>query len=275
MFKGVEGIDHEDHREFSAFHYAGCQGNAVTYERFLTTEDIARMLGLELTRLAPDDCCGGVEDPPNFFSGIVAPLRILDLAGTTPVVSSCLSCLANMRGAFRRMEENPETRRRARFSMQVVGYEVPSSTNARHLLDLLAEGHLPEKVTDRKIVDLDQLPVVLYYGCRKQQLEPDTPTMVENTIERMGAKWLPFSLEEYCCGGPQSYQGAIGFGKSRNILTEAEEKGARAVVTICGMCQANLEKERASILVIPFLQLLAVSLGMVDPKIWLSPFHFY
>ena len=270
----MESIDHKNDGDFTLFHYAGCQANVVQYERFLATEEIAQKLGVELVRLAPDDCCGGVEDPPNFFSGIVAPLRILDLAGTKPVVNSCLSCLANMRGAFRRMEENPETRRRAGFSMQVVGYEVPPSTNARHLLDILAEHHLPDQIRERKIVDLDHLPVVLYYGCRMEQLESGTPNMVEKALENTGAKLLPFASAQSCCGGPKSYQREMSLGNGQNILSMAEEAGAKAVVTVCGMCQATLEKERTNILVIPFLQLLAVSLGMVDPKIWLNPFHF-
>jgi heterodisulfide reductase subunit B len=269
----VEGIDQKIERDNSVFHYAGCQAAVVMFERFLATEEITHRLGTDLSRLASDDCCGGVEDPPNFFSGIVAPLRIIDLAAGNPLVTSCLSCLANMRGAFRRMEDNPETRRRAAFSMEIVGYQVPSSTNARHLLDLLAENNLANTIRERKIVDLDHLPVALYYGCRKQELESDTPRRVETAIETMGAKLVPFSSALQCCGGPKSYQRDVSLGKGPDILAAAQEAGASAVVTVCGMCQANLEKEEAAIPVIPFLQLLAVTLGMADPKVWLRPFH--
>ncbi|MDA8194580.1 MAG: heterodisulfide reductase-related iron-sulfur binding cluster [Thermaerobacter sp.] len=268
----MKGISQEDKNPSNVVHYAGCQAAVVLHERFLSTEQIADGLGVEMERLAPDDCCGGVEDPPNFFSGIVAPLRIIDLAGEHQLVTSCLSCLANLRGAFNRMEQNPETRRRAIFSMQVVGYEAPESTSARHLLDLLAEQNLAQLIDTRKTTDLDDFPVALYYGCRKAELAAGTAAELELSLEQAGAQIVPFPDAESCCGAPKGYGNGLPGGKGQEVLKKAAQTGAQAVVTVCGMCQANLEKQQTDLLVIPFLQLMAVSLGMADPKVWLKKF---
>lgn len=253
-------------------HYPGCQAAVVQHERFLTTEEIATRLGLEMDQLAPEDCCGGVEDPPNFFSGVVAPLRLIDLAGEDQIATSCLSCLANMRGAFRRMDENPETRRRAAFSMQVVGYKVPDGTNARHLLDILAERNLSRLVAERKTSDLAGVSVAIYYGCRKGELAPGTVAELEATLREVGVEILPFPEAEECCGAPKGYRGGLPGGKGAKVLENAAKTGAQVVVTVCGMCQANLEKQRNDLAVVPFLQLLAVPLGMAEREVWLKRF---
>ncbi|MDA8064777.1 MAG: heterodisulfide reductase-related iron-sulfur binding cluster [Thermaerobacter sp.] len=253
----------------SVRHYPGCQAAVVYHERLLATEEIAACLGLAMDRMAPEDCCGGVEDPPNFFSGIVAPLRLVDLAGEDQLATSCLSCLANLRGAFRRMDENPETRRRAAFSMQVVGYRVPEGTGARHLLDLLAQGDLAAAVAERAVGDLSGLRAAVYYGCRKGELAERTPAAVEETLRSLGVELVSFAAAEECCGAPKGYRGGLPGGKGQAVLQGAAQAGAEVVVTVCGMCQANLEKQRGGPVVIPFLQLLAVPLGMAEREVWL------
>jgi heterodisulfide reductase subunit B len=94
---------------------------------------------------------------------------------------------------------------------------------------------------------LDGLKVACYYGC--QVVRPfatfdsaHNPTSMDHLVEALDGKPIPWPLKTRCCGG--TLTGTIrdvGLRLSQILLKDAAQRGAEVVITVCPLCQFNLE----------------------------------
>jgi heterodisulfide reductase subunit B len=95
--------------------------------------------------------------------------------------------------------------------------------------------------------------VACYYGCQlvRPYGEADdvhNPTRMDQLLRAAGVPTVEFALKTKCCGG--SLTGTIhpvGVRLNYILLKEAARKGAKAIATVCPLCQYNLDAYQAEI----------------------------
>jgi hypothetical protein len=119
----------------------------------------------------------------------------------------------------------------------------------RHLLDLVCHDIGYDAVKAKVVKPLHGLKVAAYYGCQVVRPDYDSrwdshehPTSMDKLLAALGAEPVDWSLKTQCCGGHMSVIGPdVAFGLIRRLIHGAQEAGADLVVTLCPMCQLNLD----------------------------------
>jgi heterodisulfide reductase subunit B len=104
----------------------------------------------------------------------------------------------------------------------------------------------------------------------------DFPTELDQLLARLGAEVIDYPLKTECCGGHMTQIGPdTGFELIRRLIAAADDRQADAIVTVCPMCQLNLDayqgemnqffKTSYHMPVLFFTQLMGLAFG-TDPK---------
>jgi heterodisulfide reductase subunit B len=105
---------------------------------------------------------------------------------------------------------------------------------------------------------------------------PYNPMRMDELMNAAGAQTIDYALKTKCCGG--SLTGTIhevGVRLNELLIREAVRKGAECIVTICPLCQFNLDMYQAemggvNIPVLYFTQVLGWALGGGAKKLGLK-----
>ena len=101
---------------------------------------------------------------------------------------------------------------------------------------------------------------------------------MDKMLEMLGAQATPFALKTFCCGGHMTQISEdTAFEMIHRIVQNAAQSGADAIVTICPMCQLNLDvyQEAANryfdtdyqVPVLYFTQVLGLALGLTPKEL--------
>lgn len=238
------------------FYYSGCslEGTAIEYN--LSTQAVMRELGVELVELEDWTCCGasateGISD----LLSVVLPARNLALAEKedpgVEFVVPCSACYLNLKRADERIKREEGLLSRVNEALSVEGLSYGGSVNSRHLLDVLATDIGAEKIAERVKVELAGLKVVPYYGCQALRPystfdDPEKPTSMEPIIEALGAQIHPWTMGAKCCGaGLMTTKKEVAIELTGALLEAAV--GADLIVTVCPMCQMNLDSYQSAV----------------------------
>ena len=100
---------------------------------------------------------------------------------------------------------------------------------------------------------------------------------MDRIMEALGAEVLDWSYKVDCCGGGLSIAAPEVVKKlTGKIINGAAEVGADAIVTACGICQANLDMRQPRdagshpIPVLYFSELAALAFGSENVREWLA-----
>jgi heterodisulfide reductase subunit B len=93
-----------------------------------------------------------------------------------------------------------------------------------------------------------------YYGClisrpglRTDAHNPEYPTSLDELMSCLGADVVDFPLKTHCCGGHMTQiSEATGFELIRQMVKGAVDYNADLIVTVCPMCQLNLDAFQAA-----------------------------
>lgn len=212
---------------------------------------VAENLGLSLAEIDDWNCCGATE----YFAVDLLPAhalvaRNLALAGAdrTQVVTPCSLCYVNLRRTQEALDEHDALRERVNAALAVGGLSYrPGRAAARHLLDVVVRDVGLEAIAARVIRPLYGLRVAPYYGCLvvrpcKGFDDPEQPTSLDDLLRALGAEVVEFPLKADCCGGHMSQISApTADSLLRRLLQNATDGGADLLVTVCPMCQLNLD----------------------------------
>jgi heterodisulfide reductase subunit B len=148
-------------------------------------------------------------------------------------------------------------------------------------LDVIATDFDPAKIAAKVTHKLSGFSVAPYYGCQALRPygsfdDPEQPRSMEPVIEALGADVHPWTVGSKCCGAAlMSTKKDVALELTGAILKAAQ--GADCIVTVCPMCQMNLEayqgeisKARGedlgiSILYLP--QLMGLALGLPENEL--------
>ncbi|MBN1426747.1 MAG: CoB--CoM heterodisulfide reductase iron-sulfur subunit B family protein [Anaerolineae bacterium] len=267
--------------------YPGCSMGATARSYLQSTEAICKALGLTLKEVDDWNCCGASEyismNSVAAYSLIARNLSLAAQEGHTDLVAPCNMCFLNLHKVDGYMEKYPKINQQVGRALAAGGLSYKAgSVHVRHLLDIVVEDVGIDAVTAKITRPLKGLRVAPYYGCLltrpDSRYSPEYPTHLDDLLEALGATVVEFPLKTQCCGGHMTQiKEATAYDMIRRILQNAAEDQADAIVTICPMCQLNLDafqpqvngmfKTKFHLPVLYFTQMMGVAFGLSNKEL--------
>lgn len=232
------------------FYYSGCSLESSAKEYDMATRAVMRALGADLLELEDWTCCGAsAADTKSRLLSLALPARNLALARQTgtdaDMLVPCSACYLNLKRADDEVVRDPRMAELVGRVLEGEGLSYAGGVRVRHLLDVLANDIGPEVLASRVSRKLSGLTVAPYYGCQALRPygsydDPQRPVSMEPLIRALGADVHAWPMGAKCCGaGLMTTKKELALGLVAGILEAA--KGADCIVTVCPMCQMNLE----------------------------------
>jgi heterodisulfide reductase subunit B len=269
-------------------YYPGCSLTSTARPYDISTKALQEPLGLELVEVEDWNCCGSMEYfAVNATAGYALVGRNLALAASQDsfekLVAPCSACYLNLRKVDKYMAEYPDVAERTDQALAAGGLSYkPGSLKIRHLIDIITNDVGFEVIGEKVTNPLEGLRLAPYYGCliARPDLgqdsaldDPEYPTHLDRLLKVLGATVVDFPLKSHCCGGHMTQISAdSGYELIRQLLQNASEYEADAIVTLCPMCQLNLDAYQSRVNshfgtdfelpVLYFTQMIGLALGL-------------
>jgi heterodisulfide reductase subunit B len=270
--------------------YPGCSMDSSAKAYNVSLMAIKDIISMELTDVEDWNCCGATEYLGISLTPAYALIaRNLALAakqanGTKTVMASCSACYLNLAKADHYMMERPTLGENVNKALSAGGlYYKPGSLDIRHLLDVIINDIGLETVQSKVTRPLKGLRVAPYLGCmvprpdyNKRWSDHEHPNELDRLLKVLGAEVIDFPLKTHCCGGHMTQISPdTAFELIRRLVQSAEDYRADMMVTVCPMCQMNLDafqnetnhhfNTKFKMPIVFFTQLMGLAFGL-DPK---------
>ncbi len=263
-------------------YYPGCslKGSATDLDESFRSS--AQALDIKLTELPDWTCCGAssAHMVDAYLEDALSASDLITAEGLgKDVVAPCAACHVRMKHSAKKLIEDDTLKSQYPFKGNIAvlsGLEMFSSEAA--LAALKSKVKKP----------LEGLRVVPYYGCLAvrppEVVEPDdceNPMQMDHILEATGAEVVKWPYKTDCCGGSLSLTRTdLVMKLSQKLLDMALMVEADAMVTMCPMCQANLDTRQEDISKstgknynVPILyvtELIGIATGATSAKSWLD-----
>jgi len=236
-------------------YYPGCSLSSSGIEFHLSFQYVARALGIELVEVKDWVCCGASSaHATSHLLSIALPVLNLSHAekeGFDKLIAPCLACLSRFKAANVEMKNDPHLRKKIH---EIFDYPYQGKVKVYHPLEVFLELGL-DRIRARARKRLKGLRVACYYGCvltRPPQIaqfdDVENPQSMDSIIQALGGETIDWSYKTECCGVSMTLTFSdIVLKLSNDILREAKEGGASAIIVCCPLCQANLDGRQRQI----------------------------
>lgn len=236
--------------------YPGCSMEASARAYNDSLKAIAPQIGLNLREIDDWNCCGATEYLGISLTPAYALIaRNLALAsqqanGVREVVAPCSACFLNLAKADHYMGEKASMGAKINEALGAGGLSYkPGSLQIRHLLDVIVYDVGLDTVKKNVVQPLTGLRIAPYLGCMvprpdyfHRSSDHDLPVELDLLLKALGADVVEYPLKTECCGGHMTQIGpAMAFEMIRRLVGTADRLEADCMVTICPMCQLNLD----------------------------------
>ena len=269
-------------------YFPGCslKGTGKAYEESLLA--VFRALGIELREIEDWNCCGATA----YMS--VDEVKSYALAGRNlalaeredlDVIAPCSACYLVLNKTQKSLQDHPDIRRKVVGALQAAGLDYKGKVKVRHPLDVLVNDVGLDEIARRIKTPLKGKKFAPYYGC--QIVRPFAsfddqynPVTMDKLLRATGAECVTYPLKTRCCGG--SLTGTlpeVGVRLAYILVKEAKKRGAEAMVTVCPLCQFNLDGyqdqiarkyEAVDIPIVYFTQVLGLAMGLPASELGLK-----
>lgn len=266
-------------------YFPGCslRATGAAYEESLV--ELFRTLGLKLDELEDWNCCGATSymaiDENSAFVLSARNLALARQKHLRELLAPCSACYLALRKTQDYFHRYPEIHARVADALAQAGLPELDGVKIRHPLEVLYNDIGVAKIKSLVKRKWRGGRVASYYGCQAVRPfdevdKPHNPTRMDEILNAAGVPAVDYALKTKCCGG--SLTGTIhdvGVRLNYILLKEAARKGAECIVTICPLCQFNLDAYQAELRkqsnepvnmpILFFTQVLGWALGG-DPK---------
>jgi heterodisulfide reductase subunit B len=231
-------------------YYPGCslEGSAREYD--VSTRALMSALGAELIELEDWTCCGAsAAAAVGHYLSLALPARNLALVekqkAKEDILVPCSACYLNLKTVEEKVKKDFNLLNDINTILAEEQLKITGRTRTRHLLDVIANDFGAKKIAPKVVRKLEGLAIAPYYGCQCLRPytvfdDPEDPKSMEPVLEAVGADVHRWDMGSKCCGASHmNTKMDVGLELVGAILRRA--KGADAVVTVCPMCQMNLE----------------------------------
>ncbi|HIE23302.1 MAG TPA: heterodisulfide reductase, subunit B [Candidatus Korarchaeota archaeon] len=264
--------------------YPGCslKNNYPEFEK--SSLEVCRKLGIELLEIPRWTCCGVnfslATDNVMRHLGAVRSLINAREKGkemdTKTVVTACSMCYNVLKRVNLTLREDPDKLETINSFIDDQPDYVPE-LEITHLLSLFEKIGF-DKIGEIVVKPLKGLKVASYYGCALLRPnkprgipidDPESPTILEELMESIGAEPIDFPFKTECCGNYHVvFRPDIVEMRAEKIISSARSRGADIIVSACPLCLYNLERgneildEGRRAPIVFFTQLMALSFGV-------------
>jgi heterodisulfide reductase subunit B len=238
-------------------YFPGCslKATGVAYEESML--ELFRILELPLRELEDWNCCGATSymaiDEESAFQLSARNLSLARQNGNHDLMAPCAACYLVLRKTQDYVQKYPKVHRHVAASLEAAGLPMMDGVQVRHPLEVLYNDVGLEKLESKVVRRWRGGPAACYYGCQavRPYSEVDKahrPTRMDEILKAVGVPTVDYSLKTKCCGG--ALTGTIhdvGVRLNYLLLKEAARKGANAIVTLCPLCQFNLDAYQVEI----------------------------
>lgn len=230
-------------------YYPGCslEGSAREYD--LSTRALMAAAGETLEALPDWTCCGAsAAEATSAWLSLALPARNLAVADQAlpggSLLVPCSACYLNLRKAADKARD-PAILGPINEILAEASLSLKNTVRPRHLLDVLVNDIGADRLRSRMRHSLEGLTIAPYYGCQCLRPyadfdDPERPRTMAPLIAATGARVHEWDMGGRCCGASHmSTKMSVGLDLVGAILNAAQ--GADAIVTVCPMCQMNLE----------------------------------
>ncbi len=270
-------------------YYPGCSLEATALEYNLSTRAVMATLGAELIEIEDWTCCGAsAAHSTSYLLSLALPARNLAIAekndAVTDILVPCSACYLNLKRVEEKTRSEPETLEKVNSILNENQLQINGRIHVRHLLDVFVNDLGPETIRKNLKRALTGFRIAPYYGCQCLRPyvvfdDPEDPRSMEPLIEAAGAQVHQWNMGGKCCGASHmNTKMDVGLELVAAILQAA--KGADAIVTVCPMCQMNLEayqhqisrrqNENLHMTVLYLPQLIGLALGLTEKDLRLD-----
>ncbi len=263
-------------------YFPGCSsahGGAKAYD--LSAKAVAKVLDIEFVELEDWNCCGSTPyasvDELASYCCSARNLAISEKRGFD-LVTPCSACYVLLNKTNIALKEYPELKAQVKEALAAGNLEYNGTIKVRHLLDVITSDIGYENIKSHVTRDLKGLKVAPYYGCQIVRPNigfdhPEYPKSLDNLIISLGGDAIPFPLKSRCCGGSLILsEEEIALDLLYKLFSSAAANGAQCIVTVCPLCQTNLDvyqnkinkkyKTNFAIPILFFTQLMGLAFGV-------------
>ncbi len=262
-------------------YYPGCSLHSTGREYGESTQEVCKILDIELEELPDWNCCGASSahctDEVLAIELATRNLVMAEDAGLDLVIP-CAACFQRFKVAEKHITEGKEP---------AIDTPYQGKVPIKHLLDFLVEEENLKVIKEKIKKPLNGLKAVCYYGClitRPPKVTDaknyENPQAMDKLLSLLGVEVYPWSYKTDCCGGSLMLSRPdIVAQLSGKLIQMAEDAGADCVATACPLCQANLDTKQAAISknlgrevrfpTFYFTELLGLALGFGEADKWL------
>jgi len=237
-------------------YYPGCSLEGTATEYNLSTRSVMQAADVELIEIEDWTCCGAsAAEATSELLSLALPARNLAIAekmdDVNDILVPCSACYLNLKKVEEKTRKNQKIMDTLNDILAEEQLRLQSRVTARHLLDVVANDIGSQKIQGLVKRPFSDLNIAPYYGCqclRPYRLfdDPERPRSMEPIIEAIGARVHQWHMGAKCCGASHmNTRMEVGIELVASILKDARE--ADAIVTVCPMCQMNLEAHQRKI----------------------------
>jgi heterodisulfide reductase subunit B2 len=273
-------------------YYPGCsmESSGRAYQESINV--ISEKLNLSFEEIKDWNCCGATEylaiSQPRAYALIGRNLALASKQanGSHSVVAPCSACYLNLSKVDHQMGAYPKINQQVNSALAAgnLSYK-PGSLDIRHLLDIIFYEIGLDEVKSKVVRPLHGLRVVPYLGCmvprpdyQKRFSDYNQPMELDKLMEALGAEVVDYPYRTTCCGGHIPHISPnTAYELIRRLLYGAERTKADIMVTVCPMCQLNLDayqvdtnrhfNNQFTLPVIFFTQLIGLAFGAEPDKV--------
>jgi heterodisulfide reductase subunit B len=234
--------------------YPGCSLKGSSREYTESVLAVAKACGIELTEIEDWNCCGATAAHNiNKELSLALPARILSLAekqGMKEIVVPCAACYSRLTVTKHELAEHKELNETI---TKANGLEYSGSVEVLNIIQMLDKYVTPN--LEGRIVKPFDHKVACYYGCllvRPHEIlkfdREEDPQSMDELMLKAGANPIDWAFKTECCGAGLSVSRTSSVGRlSGEIMKDAVDRGAEAVIVACPMCHSNLDMRRGAI----------------------------
>jgi heterodisulfide reductase subunit B len=236
--------------------YPGCSLEGTASPYYDSIKAIQDKISVEIEEVKDWNCCGATEyQAVERVAGHAIVGRNLAIAqsqvdGADTLTAPCSACYLNLSKTDHYMATDPDLRDQVNDALSAGGLSYdPGSVQIRHFLDVVFNDVGVEKIKSLVTKPLKGLRLAAYYGCMITR--PDVnhrfssheyPTALEELLEALGAEVIDFPLKTHCCSGHMTQISSdTALELIRRLLDGAAKYEADMLVTLCPMCQMNID----------------------------------
>jgi heterodisulfide reductase subunit B len=234
--------------------YPGCSLKGSSREYSESVIAVARAFGIELKEISDWNCCGATAAHNlNNELSLTLPTRVLALAekeGMQEIVVPCAACYSRLTSTQYELNNHADLKGRIVENLGMGYNGTIKILNVMQMLDKYITPNLEVRIKEPY-----QHKVACYYGCllvRPHEVvefdRVEDPQSLDVLMKKLGADPIDWAFKTECCGGGLSIPRTSTVGRlSGEIVRDATDRGAEAIIVACPMCHSNLDMRRPAI----------------------------